>query len=376
MSSTSETAHVREARRLCRQFTLDLYLRRGPFWEAVKDSRFQIQRRQHVSQVSAWQRDGGFCGELECSGCIRCAPSPFTEDAPLAIPPSLMDPEHPWRTPTQILINREAGQAIRGGVERLYYRWENEFHHAPSVFRQVFFAGCLMYDPPPDKLLEYADHANEWWQPRRRLSRSLTIPLQRETPPGLPIEWIPFQPDLEIAVQSIERESWESYIEVFKEILAAALSDTGVDAGSIIAKAEEEAHIQHLQVTTKTIVEQARQTDPSQLTHKQFLDYIIANTTPYIRVDDITSDDDVRKAFSYLRSLSPDDRRPQKSKRDPLTTVQCAIWYDDDGWSHERIANHFGWKVQYPAAQKPRCETARKHIAEGRQILKHKSPAP
>jgi hypothetical protein len=261
-------------------------------------------------------------------------------------------------------------------VRELYYRWEKEFRHAPSMFRQAFFAGCLMYDPPPDQLLQYADHANEWLQPRIPLSHSLTMPLRRKPPAGLPIQWIPFLPDFEIAVQSVEREHWEGYIAVFKENLAAALSDIGVDANSIIAEAEEQARIQHFQNVTKSIVAHDQQTEPSQLTHKQFLDHTVAHATPYIRVDDVTSDDDVRKAFSYLRSLSPDGGRPRKTKRDPLTAVQCAIWYDNHGWSHERIAKHFGWKVQYPAAQKPRCETARQHIAEGRQILNHKFSVP
>lgn len=77
MSSTAETAHVREARRLCREFTLDLYLRRGAFWEAVQEFRFSIHNSQYRYDVYAWSAEGGYCAELECSGCIKCTPHRF-----------------------------------------------------------------------------------------------------------------------------------------------------------------------------------------------------------------------------------------------------------------------------------------------------------
>jgi hypothetical protein len=58
-----------------------------------------------------------------------------------------------------------------------------------------------------------------------------------------------------------------------------------------------------------------------------------------------------------------------KSPRDLLVCIQCAIWYDLDGWSHERIAARFGWTVQHPPGQTPRSETVRQHVAAGRDFF-------
>jgi hypothetical protein len=273
------------------------------------------------------------------------------------------------------LVARTDGRAILAGVRMLYYSFEHEFRNVPSVFRQAFFAGCLMYDPPPDKLLEYADHANDWLRPRVPVSHSLSI-MASEKALGLPIQWIPSLPDFEIAVQQLEREYWETYISLLDDALTELLTAIGVDADSIIAKAEEQASIKHMEKLKDSIVHPGTESDPLRWTNAQFMDHVLTTATPYIRVDNFTSDDDVRRAFTYLRSLRKNERSRERSKRDDLKAIQCAIWYDEYEWSHERIAEYFGWAVQHPPAQKPRSETARQHIAHGRDLLKHKSSVP
>jgi hypothetical protein len=62
---------------------------------------------------------------------------------------------------------------------------------------------------------------------------------------------------------------------------------------------------------------------------------------PYILVEPHTTEDDVRNAFRILAAALPRRPRPVKPPRDPLVSVQCAVWYDRYGWSQERIAEHF-----------------------------------
>jgi hypothetical protein len=96
---------------------------------------------------------------------------------------------------------------------------------------------------------------------------------------------------------------------------------------------------------------------------------------PYITVDVHTTEEDVRNAFKMMTANQPARPRPARPKRDPLLCLQCAVWYDQCDWSHERIAQAMGWAIQYPAGAKPRSETARQYIADGRSLLNQRNVA-
>jgi hypothetical protein len=100
-----------------------------------------------------------------------------------------------------------------------------------------------------------------------------------------------------------------------------------------------------------------------------------AGMRPYIDVGEQTTEEDVRNAYRLMAARRPLAPQPRRPKRIPLQCLQCAVWYDECGWSHERIAKVFGWTVQRPAGAKPKCETARQYIAEGRLLLSQRKLA-
>jgi hypothetical protein len=96
---------------------------------------------------------------------------------------------------------------------------------------------------------------------------------------------------------------------------------------------------------------------------------------PVISVQPETTEADVRAAFQWIKRRLPTPAPPTKSPRDPLLAAQCAVWRDKYEWSEQRIGEHLGWAIQESPIAKPRCETARQHIAEGRTLLGRESDA-
>ncbi|MDP9362803.1 MAG: hypothetical protein M3Q10_01005, partial [Chloroflexota bacterium] len=90
------TSRRRDAQRACRDLTLDLFLRRGAFWEHVRDRRHRLQAQDWSRRLREWEDAGGRCATLDesgdgrrCPGCLYCAPPDDTDDALRAVPPSL-----------------------------------------------------------------------------------------------------------------------------------------------------------------------------------------------------------------------------------------------------------------------------------------------
>jgi hypothetical protein len=372
MENVSETARLKVIRQICRARTLDLYLRRGEFWDIVRKHRHRRQAEAHGREVEEWIDQSGGCPDWneptsrpQCPGCLQCKPPQLSDDAPRKVPPTLFDQDDLWRSPLGTLSYRgEGGWALEEGVRQLYYRFERDLAGAPSVFRQAFFAGCILCDPPDDDLLGFADHANDWLAPRRAVGDNLSWPYPTAEK-ALPIEWMPNPHDLEIAAEAQERGFGELKAAAFKDALRAELTRLGIDADAVIRHAERGSRT----YLSARLAERApAQDDASYQSAQAFLDRVWATAVPYIRVDELTNKEDASKAYDFIRSLSPQlDRRTKRM--DPLICVQCAIWYDQCGWSHTRIAKRFGWKVQRKPAQRPSSETARRHIADGRSIL-------
>ena len=222
-------------------------------------------------------------------------------------------------------------------------------------FWMGFLSACVIFDPPPDNLLGFAEHGvaayGDFVNPFN--------PWDDSDGPEMLAAPITFLPDPEqLIAEEQERHTW--VIGRLQEAL---------DARAVIRRGEVDLTemAAHFEFVYESEYEKAHKKHDGKL--------LPIHTKPYITVDENTTENDVRNAFKLMVANQPKRRRPARPKRDPLLCVQCAVWYDECGWSHERIAQTMGWAVQRPAGAKRRSETARQHIADGRLLLNQRNVA-
>lgn len=216
-----------------------------------------------------------------------------------------------------------------------------------------FMSQCALYDPPWDRLLDFADDA------RVRIDVAPAVLATCDDDQGVPEpEYAMVQAPVETVIDS--HATVNALLEYF-EALDTLLGD----------KLNAEFGIDFWAMRRATI------DDHPELKNRLHEDINASVRWQAIRVEAHTTEADVTGAYKLIKTRTMVQAKSNRPPRDPLVCVQCAIWYDDDGWSHKRLGKHFGWAIQYPPAQMPRCETARQHIAEGRRILKgrHKKEA-
>lgn len=228
-----------------------------------------------------------------------------------------------------------------------------ETRYANSLnFWMGFLSACVVYDPPAEHLMEFADHGvadygdfidpfNPW--------------ADRDTPgPHMLASPIRFLPDPDKLIAD-ERKRYEWILE---RIQASLAEQPHLRTGDLDL-VEMAAHFDFLYEGTDEYRQEQR----------------AIGMRPYIDVGDHTTEEDVRNAYRLMAARRPLALQPRRPRRIPLQCLQCAVWYDQCSWSHEQIANAFGWAIQRPPGAKPRSETARQYIAEGRLLLSQRKLA-
>lgn len=221
-------------------------------------------------------------------------------------------------------------------------------------FWMGFLSACVVFDPPPDNLLGFAEHGvaayGDFVNPFN--------PWDDSGGPQMLAAPISFLPDPEqLIAEEQERHSW----------IIGRLQEA-LDARAIIRRGEINLSemASHFEFLYQSVQEEAR---------RQRNEMPSPPVRPYITVDAHTTENDVRNAYKLMVANQPKRPRPARPRRDPLLCLQCAVWYDQCEWSQERIAQTMGWTIQYPAGAKPRSETARQHIADGRLLLNQRNVA-
>jgi hypothetical protein len=183
-------------------------------------------------------------------------------------------------------------------------------------------------------------------------------------PSGLPITWIPDLEDLMRDSAAEVDQSDHQFLLELREVLVASLGEMGLDGSAIWAAAERVTRrgTSFLKLGSNLPSEQ-----PLILGSTSWATW--ARSQPYIEIQPETTEADVRAAFQGIKRRLPTPALPTKSPRDPLLAVQCAVWRDRYEWSEQSIGEHLCWAIQESPIAKPRCETARQHIAEGRTLL-------
>lgn len=329
MGQVPESPRTRRIFSLRRDLTVSLYLREGEFWEAIRSirERFEVIPSTEVPTTAETWGDRYSCA------------------------PRLLGDRVTWR---------RWRRAVRDLEERfvptnLWVTWI-AFPPTAGKLWEDFLESCILHDPPGDRLQDFAYHLNAtppdgidpfsdpWFDWRGGASQE---PIHVIAPPFRLL----FEP---IDVYQKTHAFYQYLIGKVHDQLAPS----GVDVRAAFERARQE-YDAHPNVEQWDAFE-----------------FWANEARPYIDFEDDTTEEDVLAAYRALSALRANYRgvgpKATKPRRDLLICIQCAVWYDDYGWSLEQIGTHHGWTIQYPNDAKPRCETARQHIVEGRRILKER----
>jgi hypothetical protein len=319
-----------------------------------KERRLQTFRRELV--VNLFTRNGLFWDRVQWIRRLqRIAAEP-------RMPPTL-DPGRvhlpPWLKPDRRRWRRDQLERLQDWMVLLHVLHDAVIPKDLQVetldsysldFWMGFLSACVVFDPPPDDLLGFAEHGvaayGDFVNPFN--------PWDDGDGPEMLAPPIRFLPDPEQLIAD-ERERLDWLIGKLQE----TLNRQKLTSASEIDLTEMVAHFEYIYDEDRKMRNGLPRL-PMQ---------------PYITVDVHTTEEDVRNAFRLMAAHLPARPRPVRPKRDPLLCLQCAVWYDHCDWSQERIAQAMGWKVQRPPGVKPRSETARQHIADGRALLTQRNVA-
>lgn len=327
MSEASEPRQLRSSaderlRRLRGDLVLQLFVRRGPLWEAVREVR---DRWNITAKV---QLPPPVVGWLLPEGAPECDHS-----------------KEYWEYVRQW---DEEMSAIRVKVaSKPCVTTDDFFDYELKMSWTHFLSACVLCDPPDDQLIEFASYGN--LQPTY-LSDG-RFPPDRGNLKGLP-EMV--DPPIKSLWGLMEVRDW-FWKRVLDHIGERYLESQGMDV--------------------ETLLEDVLLDVPG-LREEHAEKYKQYSTRYYIEVDDFTTLDDVKSAHRMIRSVQKERPKPVKPPRDRLTAVQCALLYvrhnqadlEDKRrkrWTHAKLADHFG--LSSPVA-------ARDHISDGKKILEGKDP--
>jgi hypothetical protein len=303
-----------ELERLKRLLILDLFLRRGPFWNAVLDVR------------TRWQIE------------------PNTEVPPpefgLSIYPIPEATE--WKNDQWVQWHKDREYLRKQALPQVYSR----------PLDDKFFEASVLYDPPDTALLEYAD----------RFPLLATALLNEGARAGLTKQEILSMPHT--VAPAIKRIcDPDQLLEVQMEFVNKLLGEVN------------ERHLKPRGLNLESMIADVLQKTPLEREHLVKMGQLQQQAPHYIAVGPHTHQKDVNQAYSMIIATQPQfeqDRKGGARTRDPLTAVQCAIFYyrhngpadPSDGrkmlWTYSKLAEKFGLRSRV---------AAKNHVKLGQDIL-------
>lgn len=312
LGSSADKRLVRFKRDMVRQ----LYLKRGEFWQMIRDM------RSHWGITAA-----------------------------TALPPGVQEPLLYLKLPKQ----GPKSDLVRLRVPTLYPRemeilernqWEFELddikaktvhprYSQASEWRQ-FLSACVLYDPPETALVEFGEYGAalpEIGELRGEEAYEMLAP---------PVWRLP------------NPHSWASAYRIFYEAMIREIGERHLEPLGI------NIHAMFREVFQNTELYNELEENLAQVPR----DY-------YIKIDDHTTNEDVRSAYTFTRpNEQSEEGAPQ---RDPLVAIQCAILYDRHNssrspdrrrrrWTYRRLAEKFELKS---------ARAAKYCVESGRGFLKN-----
>jgi hypothetical protein len=299
-------------RRLRHELVLQLYLRRDPLWDAIRD----VRDRWHISAEVHLPR--------RVRGRLSPEKTPNHEDQGYA--------KHAVRW-------QEEMSAIWAKVdpEPRPPTWDYSDYLLQASWED-FLSACVLYDPPEDQLVEFASY--------RALETTVLTGGRLATKANL--EGLPEMVDPPVrslfALSKVGDWYWHRVLRYIGEL---DLELQGVDVDALIEDA-----LSYIPGLEAEYIEKAERYS------KRY----------YIGVDDYTSLEDVKRAFHMIREVQP--HKDTNRSRDPLVAVQCAILYDRHNqqlkdkrqrrWTYAKLGEEFGLSS---------ARVASDYVALGREIL-------
>jgi hypothetical protein len=290
---------------------LQLYVQRGPFWEAVQQLRLRrgIEPSTHIPSIHMllWLSPPSFDKQHDN---IR------TEDQRK----EWEEADMRWRDDLLTIILRVVPERFRAR------------HSLNSPFDWYgFISACVLHDPPKTDLRKFSEIGGPWasslWLQSTKDHNNTYVTV------GSPIRWFA-DPD---EIRRIEIECWTAGLDKLDDL-----------------------HLQHLGLNLADMIEDVHRKFPEiRRVRAEKLHYL--NKRRYIEVDEHTTEDEVRKAFRMLAEAHRTRPEAARPKRNRLLCVECAVLHDRYTWTYEQLAERYGWHDHTLAS---------KYIRDGRSILK------
>src|SRR5215216_634445 len=294
-----------------RDLVLDLFLRRGQFWEAIRDAR-------------------QYCGHV-----ARTAMPPQDKDLFLVF---FVD-DAGWS---------DHGEEVRSRITEKVPDLER--HVIPDALRDRFLsrewgdflAACIVFDPPAEKLTEFAGYGGPTQVSPSSTANQKELALSATAPP------------IQIVTDPFERD-----------ILRIVFMFEVIDA------IEEEVDRRHPEIGVKSIIQGILDNEDFARSLHSRLEEIPKRY--YLDVREDTSLEDIRHGYHVIKGLHGSRRnRSGAPARDSLIAVQCAVLYDKFNeaditdrrrrkWTYKRLAEQFGLKS---------ARAAKEYVIAGREVLK------
>jgi len=305
-----------EIRGLKRELVLSLFKQSGAFWDLVRKmrERWDVTPEARVPPSAT--------GPLDLKFPLR-TPNPF-------IPKNWPDPYEDRNKSFDLTISWAAD--IRE-VQKQMVPEKYQDKGAPGEMDR-FFSACVLYDPPENELLEFAEISD----PEPEAFFGSQMPDEVEDPGKLPRMVTPPVKTLQELTQS-EDWAWDCLMYDHGERLRSLMESWGIDTYQLLTELERD--------------------DPE--LRERYLRKVKRDESRYfIEVDEHTTKDDIDSAFRLIRSAQEKRGSGGRPSRNPLVAVQCAIHYKQPEWTYKKLADHFSLGS---------TDTAKRYVEEGQKIL-------
>lgn len=306
-----DSGRSKQIARFKRNLVLNLFLRRRQFWEAVKEAR---QYCNHVAQPALPPGDKNL---FVVFAMDDLGWSVLGEEVRKKIIERVLD-----------LTRSVVPDALRD--EFLDREWND------------FMAACILFDPPAEKLLEFAEYGGP--------TRVVTSNTATNSDPTLSA----IAPPIQVVKDPFERDI-SRIVFMFK----------------VIDDIEKEIDRRHPEIGVKDIIQAILEDEDFALPFDSRLEEI--PNRYYLDVREDTSLEDIKRGYHVIRGLQGSHRdKTGAPTRDSLTAVQCAVLYEEFNapdpvdrrrrkWSYSRLAEQFGFKS---------ARAAKEYVIAGRRILR------
>src|SRR5215213_509452 len=279
-----------------REFVIQFYKQRGPFWEAIRDIRARWRVTADTRLPEPW---------------------PYTNLYPDAAPEGSWDPDSPdyseeshkawdefleqWRGDLNSVVDRLVPEQLR--IKTMSPGW------------QEFVAACVLYQPPSTELVAFADYAKPGAEVILGPTPSATI--------------------LEKFLDQVERTR-TMVLPPIKQIRDP--QENRADEARYwtdIVTTVWELYVQPQGVSFKEMLLTVLESENMRKKNEEWSSNKPPTRAPsyYIGIDKFTTEDDVRRAFRMLSAAQESRPRSGRPRRDRLMCVEAAVLHDSYNWT-------------------------------------------